>query len=56
MNVLKENPDLFQPDAAIDCELPNTACTGRLGLCAFFSLFRGFGSFPFPSLVLPTRG
>jgi len=39
MSALKENPDLFQPYAAIGCELPNKACTGRLGLCAFFELF-----------------
>jgi hypothetical protein len=34
---------------------PNKACTGRLGLCAFFELVLYFGSFPFRKLVLPSR-
>jgi hypothetical protein len=34
---------------------PNKACTGRLGLCAFFRLFPSYGSFLFPSLILPSR-
>ena len=36
-------------------EPPNTACTGRLGLARFLELFLNFGSFPFPSLSLPSR-
>jgi hypothetical protein len=38
-------------------EPPNTACTGRLGAsqCAFLGLVLSFGSFPFPSFVLPSR-
>jgi hypothetical protein len=44
---------------------PNKVCTpancagaepaGRLGLCAFFELVLNLGSFPFPSLFLPSR-
>ena len=32
----------------------NTACSGRLGFAAFFELFLGLGSFPFPGLFLPS--
>ena len=34
---------------------PNKACTGRLGLCAFFGVVLSFGSFPSPSISLPSR-
>jgi hypothetical protein len=35
---------------------PNTACSGRLRLGAFFELLRGFGSFPFPAFSSPAAG
>jgi len=58
MRALKENPDRFQPYAAIGCELPNTACTRRVGVCAFSSRLRGLELVPSKSryLVPPTRG
>ena len=34
---------------------PNTACTGRLGLCMFLEIILSLGSFLFPSLSLPSR-
>ena len=34
---------------------PNTACSERPGLAAFFILFLNYGGFPFPSLSLPSR-
>ena len=34
---------------------PNNACTGRLGLCAFFELVLSYGGFPFPNLSPPSR-
>jgi hypothetical protein len=36
-------------------ELPNKACTGRLGVCAFFGFFLNDGISPFPVLFLPSR-
>src|SRR6185503_6786920 len=30
---------------------PNNACTRQVGLCAFFSLLRGFKFFPLPNRV-----
>src|SRR5512132_2916220 len=36
-------------------KVPNIACTGRLGLCAFFEIVLSFDRFPFPSLFLPSR-
>jgi hypothetical protein len=34
---------------------PNTACTGRLGLGAFFELVLRYDSFPFSSILLASR-
>jgi hypothetical protein len=34
---------------------PNTACTGRLGLGAFFELVLSYDSFPFPVRFLSSR-
>ena len=34
-------------------EAPNNACTGRLGLCAFFWLILNLGSFPLTHTISP---
>lgn len=45
-------------NAAIGCELPNTACTRLVGLCAFSGSLGGLKLVPLKwrSLIPPTSG
>jgi hypothetical protein len=36
-------------------QLPNKACTGRLGLCAFLGIVLSYGGIPFSSFFLSSR-
>jgi len=46
MNAVQKGLSLFQAK-----KRANNACTRQVGVCAFFSLLRGFKFFPLPSRV-----